>query len=602
MTANPKKSLRIYVWTTYVLFAILFYLNYRTISTNEWMIISVFTGIAALFEVRRIILPTNEYLSISSPLLVTLGIIHGIFPVMIMVALVAILLTVYRPNKWTSISFNSVQYAFSAFVALLGYQAAGGIVGTFHLEDFLAYLAFAVLYFTTNTMLVVGYMAIDYNAAFREVLKRLVQKQALLIYFSLLTFGVLMAVVLQAEGLAGVIIFSMALWFVGVTYRGYYEMYDHFRSLSIKDELTGLYNHRYFQEKLQELLNNKQTVSLLLMDLDYFKLYNDMFGHPKGDELLQEISKVIMSQIPQNGFVCRYGGEEFAILLPNTGPDEAVSIAETVRMRIAEQPFFGAEHMPKQQVTISIGVATYPDMAYNKEMLIMLADEALYKVKYSNRNRVQLYASVIDELKSNFQFGAEDTEMLKTIRTFLTIINSKDRYTYGHTERGMKYAEMFARKIGLSEETVKYIRFGALLHDIGKVEVPADILNKRSPLSEEEWEILKMHVIWGEEIVRPVKELAPCLPMIRHHHERYDGKGYPDGLAGKDIPLEARILTVVDSFDAMMTQRPYQKARTIAEAIEELRSCAGSQFDPELIEPFIEIVQELHLGQTKKMA
>lgn len=602
MIANPKKSLKIYVWTTYVLFGILLYANYRTIGISEWAVIFTFTGIAALFELRRIILPSNEYLSISSPLLVTLAMMHGIFPVLIVVMLLAVILVLYRRHKWTSISFNSVQYAMSAFVALLAYLAMGGVIGTFHLDNAAAYVAFSVMYFLTNTLLVVFYMAIDYNAAVRDVWSKLVQKQAVLIYFSLMTFGLLMTVVLQAEGLAGVIIFSMALWFVGVTYRGYYEMYDHFRSLSIKDELTGLYNHRYFQEKLQELLTGNKTVSLLLMDLDYFKLYNDMFGHPQGDKLLQEISKVIMSQIPQDGFACRYGGEEFAVLLPDTGSNEAVQIADAIRIRIAEQPFFGAEHMPKQQITVSIGVATYPDMANNKEMLIILADEALYKVKYSNRNQVQLYTSVIDELKSNFQFGIEETELLHTIRTFLTIINSKDRYTYGHTERGMEYAEALARNIGLSDEEIKYIRFGALLHDIGKVEVPADILNKRSPLSEEEWEILKMHVVWGEEIVRPVKELGPCLPMIRHHHERFDGNGYPEGLAGQDIPLSARVLTIVDSFDAMTTNRPYQKSKTIPEAIEELRRCAGTQFDPELVEPFIETLQELRVVLDKKMA
>ncbi|GAX91236.1 diguanylate cyclase [Effusibacillus lacus] len=377
-------------------------------------------------------------------------------------------------------------------------------------------------------------------------------------------------------------------------------MYNHFRSLSIKDELTGLYNHRYFQEKLQELTAKGETLSLLLLDLDHFKIYNDMYGHPQGDKLLQELAKVISGNIPEQGTVYRYGGEEFAVLLPGTDSETALTVAESIRKAVSEHEFEGMKHMPAKRITVSIGVSTFPHMATSKENLLMLADEALYKIKYTSRNKVQLYTSVVDELKSHFDFGSREMELIQMIKTFLTIINSKDRYTYGHTERDMEYAEALARKIGLPEDEIKIIRYGALLHDIGKVEVPTEILNKKTKLTEQEWETMKMHVIWGEEIVKPIKELAPCLPIIRHHHERYDGKGYPDGLQGTAIPLAARILTIVDSFDAMTTNRPYQKTKTIPQAIEEIRRCSGTQFDPHLVEPFIEVIKEIRNAKIQQ--
>jgi diguanylate cyclase (GGDEF)-like protein/putative nucleotidyltransferase with HDIG domain len=367
--------------------------------------------------------------------------------------------------------------------------------------------------------------------------------------------------------------------------------FEHYQALSVMDELTGLYNHRFFQEKLQEFLQQDEPISLLMLDLDNFKRYNDIFGHPKGDKLLQELSEILKNNTPEDGVVCRYGGEEFTIILPNIESNEALEIAENIRNSVAEFGFYGKADMPNKTITISIGVSTYPFMAKTKEELITFADQALYKSKTTSRNRVQLYSSVIDDLKSVLSDSREE-ELVPTVKTFLTIINSKDRYTFGHTERIMQYAELLACKIGLSPEDIKFLRYGALLHDIGKLEVPSECLNKRTKLSIEEWEIIKNHVIWGEQIIEPIKELTPCISMVRNHHERYDGKGYPDGLAGEAIPLTTRILTLVDSFDAMTTNRPYQTAKTGEQAIEEMRKCSGTQFDPYLVEPFIEVLYE----------
>lgn len=593
MVFDRKVFLNLYVLLCSLIFGSLFYLNFRPVDNGEWVVIFTLTGIAALFELRSIRLPSGEHISFITPLLFVSGILYGILPVFYIVLFIIPIVIMDQPKKWSTGLFNSVQYGLSAFASVWAYQAAGGVIGDFRLANSMSYLMFAFVFFVANSAFVACYMLIRSKMSIKELMSSFLDKQSIVIYCTMLAFGILMAIVLQAEGLAGVILFSILLWLLGVTYRHYYEMLNYFRSLSIKDELTGLYNHRYFQEKLQELVAQGDTLSLLLMDLDHFKIYNDMYGHPQGDKLLREVSEVLTKHLPERGIACRYGGEEFAVLLPGMDSEEALEIAEKIRAKVSNHTFAGMEHMPKRKITVSIGVSTYPRMANSKESLIMLADEALYKVKYTSRNKVQLYSSVVDELKSGFPFGSEAVELIHMFKTFLTIINSKDRYTYGHTERDMEYAEALARKIGLPEEEIKFIRFGALLHDIGKVEVPTEILNKRSRLTDEEWETMKMHVIWGEQIVQPIEELAPCLPIIRHHHERYDGKGYPDGLAGTDIPLAARILTVVDSFDAMTTNRPYQKTKTVPEAIEELRRCAGTQFDPELVEPFIEVIKEL---------
>ncbi|MCA1032180.1 diguanylate cyclase [Bacillus timonensis] len=594
MFTNRKFLLKLYFALFLAVYLILFSQSLQEITISTWVVIITFTLLTALFDSNPIVLPSGENLALVTPLFFSVSVLYGEYMIFFVSAFMTIIVMIVYPQKWNIHILNGIQYAFASYGGLQVYKFFGGEIGNLDLELPLSFLSYSVVYFIINVTLITIYLHIEGTVTAPTILKVFLEKKNILIYFTVMALGLLMTIVLRSEGITGLLIFSIVIWGMGSSFQNYYKMFDHFRDLSTKDELTGLYNHRYFQETLKESLTKHQSVSLLLLDLDYFKVYNDLFGHPKGDKLLKELSKLLALDTPEDGIICRYGGEEFAIILPDLDSEEAIKVAECIRNRVSSHPFEGVEHMPNNRITVSIGVSNYPDMADNKENIIMLADQALYKIKYTSRNKVQLYSSVIDELKTSFRFEHKEEEVLQTIKTFLTIINSKDRYTYSHTERIMEYAESLAKELGLSTEQVKTVRYAALLHDIGKVEVPTEILNKRSKLTEEEWHTIQMHVFWGEEIVKPIEELSQCLPIIRHHHERFDGKGYPDQLSKTEIPLLARILTIVDSFDAMTTNRPYQKVKTIKEACEELRRCAGTQFDPTLVEPFIKIVQEIH--------
>lgn len=360
--------------------------------------------------------------------------------------------------------------------------------------------------------------------------------------------------------------------------------------LAIKDGLTGLYNHRSFQDVLDEYIkkSNKEqrAVSLLFMDIDNFKNFNDVNGHQKGDLLLTKLGKILKTTVGDLGVVTRYGGEEFAIILYDKEEEFAISLGERIRQNIQNTYFSGQEHQPNKNITVSIGVSSYPKVAQSKKKLLELADNALYRAKSFDKNRVEKYYDILDEIDSSI-----NKETLNSIASILNRINKKDKYTYGHSERVVIYAKKFANYLNLTENEKKELLLAAYLHDVGKLEISKELLNKRERLSKSEFNILKQHPTLGAEIIGNIEEFNDVVPIIKYHHEKFDGSGYPSNLNGYEIPYLARILTIIDSFDAMTSKRPYNVRKDYNEAIEELKSCSGKHFDPELVFKFINMLQ-----------
>lgn len=375
---------------------------------------------------------------------------------------------------------------------------------------------------------------------------------------------------------------------------GYYLKLErqHIEELKDKvnqDGLTGVYNYRFFQDilrnKIEIAIKTATPVSMLFIDIDNFKYYNDLNGHQKGDEVLREVGQLIAGSVREGDIVAKYGGVEFAIILPDTGAKDVIAVAEKVRCAIQDTYIIGQENQPTGNLTISVGIATYPDNAKDEVELIKSADDALYRAKFFNKNKVEVYVSVLDELKKDI--NEEENELVTSIKTLISVINAKDKYTYGHCERVVMYSRIVAEYLGLNEKDKKSLVYGAYMHDIGKINISEQVLNKRMPLDKAEWELLKKHPEYGVEIITTVEALVDTKPIIYYHHERYDGTGYPDGLKGEEIPFLSRILTVVDSFDAITSNRPYNRRKSYEEGFRELRKFKGTQFDPEIVEVFI---------------
>jgi len=357
------------------------------------------------------------------------------------------------------------------------------------------------------------------------------------------------------------------------------------------DGLTGLYNHRHFHESLEhEIARGARfgtVFSVIMLDIDLFKAYNDVYGHLAGDQILRKIGELIRSSIRSMDVAFRYGGEEFTVILPEARLDDACKVAERIRKAIETKA--SSKPIP---ATVSLGVASWPSDGVMREEIVGCADAALYRAKQTGRNRTCLSSDIVkpgttaigEELDAGL--GA-----LNIIYALAATVDAKDHYTYGHSKKVSEYAVALSEALSLPEDRIVTIRAAALLHDIGKVGIPDSILNKAGTLTEKEWEQIKAHPQVGVDILRHVINLVNCLPAILHHHERYDGNGYPAGLKGGSIPLEARILAIADAYDAITSLRPYHERLSPWQALEELKRCAVTQFDPELVDIFRKMIE-----------
>ncbi|MFL5587260.1 MAG: diguanylate cyclase domain-containing protein [Ktedonobacteraceae bacterium] len=376
------------------------------------------------------------------------------------------------------------------------------------------------------------------------------------------------------------------------------------RHEALTDAITGLANHRAVMNRIDEEVARCRRMqgacAVLFVDLDHFKRINDTWGHRAGDALLREVGNRLRSTLQQKDFVGRYGGEEFATVLVDIDRDQAQQAAELMRAAVADHPCIWEVEETQSAVpiavTASIGIAVYQLHGASREALIEAADRAMYQAKHSGRNRVCLPDIENTLVQEESSMGTSDERSKKeetTVQALAAAASARDHGTDAHAQRLVHLAEATAGKLHRSEEELHLIRLAALLHDLGKIGIPDAILHKPGPLTEEEWAIMRGHPEIGQQILVQAGGVFELLSrIVVAHHERWDGRGYPHGLAKEAIPISARILCVVDSYDAMISDRPYRKPRSAAEARAQLQHCSGSQFDPMVVEAFLQVLDE----------
>lgn len=404
------------------------------------------------------------------------------------------------------------------------------------------------------------------------------------------------------------------------------RLYARVQRQATTDGLTGLFNHRTGQEKLAEQLRlaerYQRNVAVVMLDVDHFKSINDNYGHPAGDSVLKSVAKLIKSDCRDVDLPVRYGGEEFLLVLPEVNQEGAVVVAERIRRTLSQEVIF--HESLEITVTASIGVASFPEDASSQQQLLDLADKALYLSKRLGRNQVHTASDLMFEEVQREQEHAQAQqaegqlvqdpnsvqqqyhlptvskeveekeelvpEVVEMVKALASALYSKSEYNKDHHLETARLSELLAKVMGLSQQQVEQIRVAGLLHDVGTLSLPSDLLNKVGPYTEEERALINQHPVLGANLLRPIRALRDICEILENHHERWDGTGYPRGLKGEEIPLPARIVSIVDSYHAMLCDRPYRPAMSQEQALSTLRAGAGRQWDPFLVDIFVAVI------------
>lgn len=375
--------------------------------------------------------------------------------------------------------------------------------------------------------------------------------------------------------------------------------FEHVQEQAIRDGLTGLYNHSFFKEQLiiemKRIRRDGQMLSLLMLDLDDFKTYNDTFGHLAGDKLLKEVARCIRENVRDSDTSYRYGGEEFAVILPKTDCVGAQLVAEKIRLGIKD-----LSSGEGTRISVSIGVSALEDEDLHDLPLIDRADIALYYAKFMGKDRSEKFCKIpleyikLRELLTKFRHLAPGGESAveEVSRAISAGIGTRSGHYEGHRAAVAKYACLIGERMSLNSAALRVLNAGGELHDIGMAVIPDSILLKPGPFTPEERELIESHTLLGAKLLSDVPGMEDVLPLLLYHHERVDGTGYPERLAGERIPLEARILHVADAFDAMISPRPWRPALSREEAVQELLQNAGTDYDVKVVEVFMGLLSE----------
>ena len=521
---------------------------------------------------------------------ISLGIVFGVSAVILFGWAAGVLVCFLAPAVVHLLEHRPpVRVAYNAAAYALGAAAGGLAAAPFDVSrsgELLAAvaLAFAAQY-CANVVLITAVLAVTTGRSFVGIARTNVG--ATLVPCGLMASAVLMLVVLwQRSPLFSAALLGPLLAIALYQRSTYREMRA--MKLALTDPLTGLGNHRHFHERLQrELLDAEErgtSLTLCLIDLDDFKGVNDRYGHPTGDRVLSQLA----ARLRQGGEAFRLGGDEFAVLLPGQNAAGAATAARSIVRRLAETAVD-----PVGKVTVSAGIATYPAHGVGRDELIRLADSALYWAKEQGKNQVRMHhPDVIDlaELK-RLSGGNDRAARFRAAASLAKAVDARDAYTGRHSDRVADLAARIAARLGADEGQIELTRIAASLHDLGKLAVPEEILRKPGPLSEAERAVLERHPQIGYQMLESLG-VDPIAEYVRHHHERWDGGGYPDGLPGEEIPLGARIIFVADAFDAMTSDRVYRSRLSETDALAELERNAGTQFDPDIVSALAEELDE----------